>query len=111
MSYDDVLRHLFALRRFGIKPGLERVLLLLDKLGSPQTRFPAIHVVGTNGKGSTASFLSSILSAASLKAGLFTSPHLLRFTERIRICGEEIKEDEVTVLATRVLDAAPEGAT
>jgi dihydrofolate synthase / folylpolyglutamate synthase len=111
MTYQETLSHIYALGRFGIKPGLERVAKLLDALGNPQHSFTTVHVVGTNGKGSTASFLSSILSAAGYRTGLFTSPHLISFTERIRSNGNEISEDAVTRLAEQVMAAAPEGAT
>jgi dihydrofolate synthase / folylpolyglutamate synthase len=111
MTYQETLSHIYALGRFGIKPGLERVAKLLDTLGNPQHSFSTVHVVGTNGKGSTASFLSSIVSAAGYRTGLFTSPHLISFTERIRINGDEISEDAVTRMAEKVMAAAPEGAT
>lgn len=111
MTYQETLSHIYALGRFGIKPGLERVAKLLDTLGNPQHSFTTVHVVGTNGKGSTASFLSSIVSAAGYRTGLFTSPHLISFTERIRINGDEIDEDAVTRMAEKVMAAAPEGAT
>jgi dihydrofolate synthase / folylpolyglutamate synthase len=111
MTYQETLSHIYTLGRFGIKPGLERVAKLLDTLGNPQHSFSTVHVVGTNGKGSTASFLSSIVSAAGYRTGLFTSPHLISFTERIRINGDEISEDAVTRMAEKVMAAAPEGAT
>lgn len=111
MTYAETLLHIYALGRFGIKPGLERISRLLDALGTPQHAFTSLHVVGTNGKGSTASFLSSMLSAGGYRTGLFTSPHLISFTERIRIDGVEIAEDAVARLAEKVLAAAPEGTT
>ncbi|GFO68319.1 bifunctional folylpolyglutamate synthase/dihydrofolate synthase [Geomonas limicola] len=111
MTYAETLTHIFALGRFGIKPGLERISLLLEALGNPQHAFAALHVVGTNGKGSTASQLSTLVSAGGYRAGLFTSPHLISFTERIRVDGVEIAEEDVVSLAERVLAAAPPETT
>lgn len=102
---------MYGLHRFGMKPGLDRIKSLLKALSDPHEAVQVIHVAGTNGKGSTASFLSSILAAGGYKAGLFTSPHLIGFTERIRINGVEIEEKDVVSTAERVLNAAPEGAT
>jgi dihydrofolate synthase/folylpolyglutamate synthase len=111
MTYAETLAHIYALGRFGIKPGLARIEKLLAELGNPQLRFAAVHVVGTNGKGSTAACLSSILSTGGYRTGLFTSPHLISFTERIRIDGAEIEESAVARLAERVLAAAPPEST
>ena len=111
MTYAETLKHIYALGRFGIKPGLARISKLLGALGNPQDAFAAVHVVGTNGKGSTASCLSSILGAGGYRTGLFTSPHLISFTERIRIDGSEIDESTVTRLANRVMAAAPQEST
>jgi dihydrofolate synthase / folylpolyglutamate synthase len=111
MTYAETLSHIYALGRFGIKPGLDRIDKLLCALGNPQDAFAAVHVVGTNGKGSTASCLASILSAGGYRTGLFTSPHLISFTERIRIDGKEIEESSVTRLTERVMAAAPEEST
>jgi dihydrofolate synthase/folylpolyglutamate synthase len=107
MTYAETLSHIFALARFGIKPGLERITRLLAALGNPQDSFATIHVVGTNGKGSTAATLSALLSAGTYRTGLFTSPHLISFTERMRVDGAEISEAQVARLASRVLAAAP----
>lgn len=71
--------------QFGIKPGLERISALMSLLGDPQDRFRSVHIAGTNGKGSVATFISSIMAASGKKVGVFTSPYLERFTERIRI--------------------------
>ena len=71
--------------KFGIKPGLERIGELMRLLGNPQDKFRSIHIAGTNGKGSVATFISSIMAANDMKVGVFTSPYLERFTERIRI--------------------------
>jgi dihydrofolate synthase / folylpolyglutamate synthase len=111
MTYQETLAHIYSLGRFGIRPGLERINALLAALGNPQDRVMTVHVAGTNGKGSTAAFLSAIMAAAGYKVGLFSSPHLSRFTERIRVNGNEIMEEEVVTLAQRVMDAAPASAT
>uniref|UniRef100_A0A831U6J7 Dihydrofolate synthase/folylpolyglutamate synthase n=1 Tax=Geobacter metallireducens TaxID=28232 RepID=A0A831U6J7_GEOME len=111
MTYEETLNHIYSLRRFGIRPGLGRIAALLERLGNPQERLQVVHVAGTNGKGSTAAFLASIMTAAGRRAGLFTSPHLTSFTERIRIDGTEIAEEAVCRLAERVMAAAPEGTT
>lgn len=77
------------------KPGLERIRALCDLLGQPQSKFPAIHVGGTNGKGSVSHMLAAVLQANGYKTGLYTSPHLADFRERIRINGEVISRNEV----------------
>jgi dihydrofolate synthase / folylpolyglutamate synthase len=111
MTYSETLSYIYALGRFGIKPGLERINRLLESLGNPQDSFRTVHVAGTNGKGSTASFLSSILSAGGYRTGLFTSPHLISFTERIRIDGAQIDEESVVRCAERVIAVAPDQST
>jgi dihydrofolate synthase / folylpolyglutamate synthase len=111
MTYAETLSHIYALGRFGMKPGLTRITQLLGALGNPQDAFASVHVVGTNGKGSTASVLSSVMSAGGYRTGLFTSPHLISFTERFRIDGTEISEGDVARLAERVMAAAPEATT
>jgi len=111
MTYQEILTHIYGLARFGMKPGLDRIRSILSALSNPQNVPRVIHVAGTNGKGSTAAFLSSILTAAGHRAGLFTSPHLTAFTERIRVNGAEISREEVISLAQRVLSAAPPDAT
>ena len=111
MPLDGILEKLYARRRFGIRPGVDRVRLLLDRLGSPERSFRSIHVVGTNGKGSTSAYLASILSAAGVRTALFTSPHLISFTERFRINGIDMPLQRLEQLLTTVLNAAPEEAT
>lgn len=111
MTYHEILTHIYGLGRFGMKPGLERIGALLKALSNPQDGLRVIHVAGTNGKGSTSAFLASVLSAAGHTVGLFTSPHLVAFPERIRINGREIPEQDVVTIAERVLSVAPPGAT
>jgi len=95
-DFAALLHYLYKLRRLGIKVGLEHTRRLLRCCGNPQERFPAVHIAGTNGKGSTAAMLASILQAHGLKVGLYTSPHLLRFNERIRINGVPIDDETIT---------------
>src|SRR5690625_323141 len=81
------------LQQFGEKPGLERIQFLLNALGNPERAFPAVHVAGTNGKGSTSAMITSVLRAAGLRVGLFTSPHLVRYNERIVVDGQPISDE------------------
>ncbi|MBI3121827.1 MAG: bifunctional folylpolyglutamate synthase/dihydrofolate synthase, partial [candidate division NC10 bacterium] len=102
MTYAEATEFLFSLRRFGWRLGLETVRRLLELLDNPQQAVPSAHIGGTNGKGSTAAMLSAIFQAAGYRTGLYTSPHLLNFTERIRINGAPIPEREVTRLTARL---------
>ena len=95
MDYEAFLREFYRLERFGIKLGLDVITDLLHRLGDPHDRFPAVHVTGTNGKGSVCAYLASILRAAGFRVGLYTSPHLVRFNERIRVNGEMISDQDV----------------
>ncbi len=111
MLLPALLEKLYARRRFGIRPGVDRVSELLCNLGNPQEQFRSIHVVGTNGKGSTSAFLSSILKYAGHHVAQFSSPHLVRFSERFRIDGVEYPADKLAGSLKAVIDAAPEEAT
>jgi dihydrofolate synthase/folylpolyglutamate synthase len=91
-SYDSTLRYLYGLQYRGIKLGLRNIRVLLRHSGNPHRLFPSIHIAGTNGKGSTAALLASVFMEAGVKTGLYTSPHLVRFTERIRVDGREVDE-------------------
>jgi len=103
---DNVLNYLYGLNRFGIKPGLEIIRKLLAALDNPQDKFKSVHIAGTNGKGSTSAFLDSILRKAGYKVGLYTSPHLIRFNERIRVNGKEISDTEIIELVKEIKVAA-----
>ncbi|MBI3259291.1 MAG: bifunctional folylpolyglutamate synthase/dihydrofolate synthase, partial [Ignavibacteriae bacterium] len=107
----EILTRLFSLHRFGIKPGLERTLSLLELLENPHTKFPSIHVAGTNGKGSTSSMLAAILTAAGYKTGLYTSPHIREFNERIRINGVPISDVDIARFAVPLLDESEKAST
>lgn len=95
MNYEQALKYIAQSNKFGIRLGLDNIGKLLELLGNPQDSLDIIHVAGTNGKGSTCSFISSILKEAGYKVGLYTSPYLETFTERIRVNGENIPEPEV----------------
>jgi dihydrofolate synthase/folylpolyglutamate synthase len=95
MHYKDILQYLYSLETPKIKLGLERVQALLDKIGNPEKNLKYIHVAGTNGKGSVCAMLLYILKEAGYKVGLYTSPHLKRFNERIRINDKFISDNEI----------------
>lgn len=101
-DYEDAVAYLYALQKYGIKFGLDNTIRLLSLLDNPQNSFKSIHIAGTNGKGSTAAMIASILQTAGFKVGLFTSPHLVSFTERIKVNNIEIKEQEVVELAKEI---------
>lgn len=98
MDYNESMDYLKGMTKFGMNFGLERIKNLLFRLGNPEKDLTCIHVGGTNGKGSVCAFLSSILHCSGMKVGLFTSPHLHSYTERIRINGGDIKEDDIGIL-------------
>jgi dihydrofolate synthase/folylpolyglutamate synthase len=101
-AYREFLRRLEGTRTLGVSLGLERMATALERLGGPQREVPAVHIAGTNGKGSTAAMLEAIFRAAGRHTGLFTSPHLARFTERIRLDGQEIDGDHLASLGEQV---------
>ncbi|MBT4805089.1 bifunctional folylpolyglutamate synthase/dihydrofolate synthase, partial [Candidatus Woesearchaeota archaeon] len=84
----EVLDYLYGLKKFGSKLRLEEMEKLVSVLDHPQKKFKSIHIAGTNGKGSTSAFLAQILQEAGYKVGLYTSPHLVNFNERIKINGK-----------------------
>ncbi len=100
-TYQQVIDYIFGLTVSGVKLELTRVEQFTTALGQPYAAFPTIHVAGTNGKGSTAAMLASVLEAAGLRVGLFTSPHLIRTNERIRINGTEIPNQVIMDHVTR----------
>jgi dihydrofolate synthase/folylpolyglutamate synthase len=100
--YVDLLARLESVRALGVDLGLERVRGALAALGEPHRRLPAVQIAGTNGKGSTAAMTESILRAAGVRTGLYTSPHLSRFTERIRVAGREADGDRLAALDARI---------
>ena len=106
MKYNQAQKYLASLDFRGVKLGLERTEKLLATLGDPHKVYPVVHVAGTNGKGSTCAMIASILSKAGIKNGLYTSPHLETFRERISINNQKIDEDAAARLITTVRDAA-----
>ncbi|MDI6754431.1 MAG: folylpolyglutamate synthase/dihydrofolate synthase family protein [Thermodesulfobacteriota bacterium] len=94
-DYRETLDYLFGLQRFGIKLGLANITALLRHMGDPHAGLPAVHIAGSNGKGSTAAFLASVLRQAGLRVGLYTSPHLVDFSERIQVEGMAISTERV----------------
>lgn len=90
----------------GQKPGLDRIRRLLGRLGNPQEKLKFVHIAGSNGKGSTAAMLASVLTAAGLRTGLYTSPHLWRFHERFQVNGLPISGEDLADITARVLEAA-----
>src|SRR6202047_1944005 len=113
MSYETAVARMFALghelaQTPSHKFNLAHMQVLLRELDQPERRFPAVLIAGTNGKGSTAATLASILRASGLKTGLYTSPHLIRINERIRLNGKEISDDDFARLHGEV-DSVAEG--
>src|SRR5262247_688932 len=104
MNFEEATEYLYSLgnETLAMKLGLESVRALARISNDPQKRFPAVHIAGTNGKGSTAAMTASVLRAAGLRVGLYTSPHLVSITERIRIGADEIAPGEFARLATDV---------
>ena len=98
------LDKLFRLQRLGIKVGLEHTYELLKRCGNPQNDLKTIHIAGTNGKGSTSVMLQSILRKAGLKVGLYTSPHLVSFNERIRINGAPVSNSFIMDFMKKIND-------
>ena len=95
MDLDATLDELYRLERFGIKLGLDNIRRLLGLLGDPQKDLKAVHVTGTNGKGSVCAYTASALQAAGYRVGLYTSPHLVRFNERIQVDGLPISDEDI----------------
>ncbi|MBR1836848.1 MAG: bifunctional folylpolyglutamate synthase/dihydrofolate synthase, partial [Kiritimatiellae bacterium] len=105
MSLEKRLERLYSRRTFGIKPGLGTIKALLAELGDPQEKFRAIHVAGTDGKGSVCAFLDGILRQTPVRTGLYTSPHLVRLNERFKIGGVEMADDALDALVGETEEA------
>ena len=111
MNYNQAIEYIYGLNKYGIKLGLKNIGLLLSLFDSPHLKTKVIHIAGTNGKGSTAAMLFSILKAAGYKVGLYTSPHLVHFQERMRVNEKEISQYEVCSLLERIKPAIEKVAT
>ena len=102
MTYSSAVAYLYRLQKHGIKLGLETMTALTARVGMPQNRYRTLHIAGTNGKGSTAAMAAAILQASGYRVGLYTSPHLVDFRERIRVNGEMIAESQVAQLTEQL---------
>ena len=107
-TYDDALAYLKSREKFGIKFGLSNIDHLAEVLGRPERQFPSVLIAGTNGKGSTAALLQSILTAGGLRTGRYTSPHIRFLEERIQVDGRPIERDALASVVARVADASRE---
>ena len=94
-TYQAAEKYILSREFFGMKLGLENITSFLDEIGTPQNNYKTIHISGTNGKGSTSAMLDSVLRAAGHKTGLFTSPHLISFRERIKVNGRMIPKQSL----------------
>src|SRR3989337_282039 len=101
-SYKEAIKYLHNLEIHGINLGLQRITAILKSLGNPHDKLNIIHVGGTNGKGSTSAMIAAVLQKAGYKVGLYTSPHLIKFNERIRINSREIPDRKIAELAGRI---------
>lgn len=110
MNYEEAMRYVNGLSRFGMNLGLSRMTALLEKLGNPQNQLRFIHIAGTNGKGSTSTMLSNMLIHSGYCTGLFISPYVLCFRERMQVNGEMISEEEFSECASLVCQHADEVA-
>lgn len=106
MTYEEVLAKIDTYQRFSTKPELERIAALLSLLENPQDKLKFVHVAGTNGKGTTCTLIASVLQKAGYRTGLFLSPHVCDFRERMQFCGEMIPQEELVAAAERVFPAA-----
>lgn len=106
MDYKETLEYINSLGKFRLPPGLSRMKEVCGKLNNPQDRFKSIHIAGTNGKGSTAAMTANILSQSGRKVGLYISPFVVNFRERIQINGEYISETDLVKYSRKVIDTA-----
>ena len=108
MNFNESVEYIHSLLAFGIKPGLERISMLLDLLDNPQDKLQFVHIAGTNGKGSTSTMISNMLIASGKKTGLFTSPYVIDFCERIQINGENVDKNIFAECVTEVREKIEE---
>ncbi|NNU83165.1 bifunctional folylpolyglutamate synthase/dihydrofolate synthase [Geobacillus sp. BMUD] len=107
-TYEEAVAWIHGRLRLGMKPGLKRMEWMMEKLGHPERRVRAVHIGGTNGKGSTVAYLRSILQAAGYSVGTFTSPYVEQFNERISVNGEPIRDEEIVELVQTIQPLADE---
>ena len=108
MNFNESVEYIHSLLAFGIKPGLERISMLLELLQNPQDKLKIVHIAGTNGKGSTSTMISNMLIASGKKTGLFTSPYVIDFCERIQIDGENVNKTLFAECVTEVREKIEE---
>lgn len=101
-TYEEAMNWIHTRKGMGPKPGIKRMEWLMEKLDHPEKKFPAIHIAGTNGKGSTVAYLTSLFKASGHTVGSFTSPHIMRFNERISVNGEQISDNAVLELTNAI---------
>ena len=106
MRYKEALEYINTAKWYGSKPGLERISALLEAFGNPQNELKFVHIAGTNGKGSCAAMTASVFKSAGYKTGLYISPYINRFNERMQINGKDIEDDELTDLVARIKPVA-----
>ena len=106
MTYEEALAYFESLGKFGIQLGLARIEALLERLGHPERRFRSVHVTGTNGKGSTTAMIAAILNEAGIRTGMYTSPHLIDYPERLQLCGANISRSAFAEVIDRTKAAA-----
>ncbi|WP_341877685.1 folylpolyglutamate synthase/dihydrofolate synthase family protein [Defluviitalea saccharophila] len=108
MNYNEVINYMNSIERFGSRPGLTRVQNLLKRLGNPEKNLKVIHVAGTNGKGSVCTMMSYILTQSGYDVGIYTSPHLESYNERMKINNKEITDDEFASIGEKIIKACQE---
>ncbi len=106
LQYRETIDYLYGLKRLGIRPGLHTMKGLISIPGSSLGELPVVHIAGTNGKGSTSAMIASVMSEAGYRAGLYTSPHLVRFNERFKIGDKDISDEALCRVAAKALDTA-----
>ena len=106
MTYQQALDYLASLNTFGMRLGLSRIQRLAEILGNPQDKYRTVHITGTNGKGSVSALTAAALTASGLRTGLFTSPHLVTYNERMRVDGADISNEDFARVLTRTREAA-----
>ena len=106
MTYQQSLDYLASLNTFGMRLGLSRICRLAELLGNPQDAYKTVHITGTNGKGSVSALAAAALSASGLRTGLFTSPHLVSYNERMCVDGAKISDEDFARMLSRTRDAA-----
>lgn len=106
MIYQEVVEKIHSIGKFGVEPSLERIELILNNLGNPQDKLKFVHIAGTNGKGTTASYIASCLKTAGYKTGLYTSPYVEKFTERFQINSSMISEKALVDIFEKVENAS-----